>query len=108
MPLQLPKPIELYFRVENAGRPDDLTACIAADATVFDEGRTYHGLAAIKAWKAETKAKYNHTVEPLEPAERDGRFVVKCRLAGTFPGSPIVVEFAFELEGDKIKSLAIG
>jgi SnoaL-like domain len=105
---RLPKPIELYFAAENANRPDDLTACIAADATVFDEGRTYHGLAAIKAWKVETKAKYNHTAEPLELAERDGRFVAKCRLAGTFPGSPIVVEFAFELEGDKIKSLAIG
>jgi SnoaL-like domain len=105
---RLPKPIELYFEAENAGRPDDLTACIAADATVFDERRTYLGLAAIKAWKAETKAKYNHSVEPLELAERDGRFVVKSRLTGTFPGSPIVVAFVFELEGDKIKSLAIG
>jgi hypothetical protein len=105
---QLPKPIELYFRVENADRPDDLAACFATDATVFDERRTYHGLAAVKAWKAETKAKYNHTVEPLELEERNGRFVVKGKLTGTFPGSPIVVEFAFELEGDKIKSLAIG
>jgi hypothetical protein len=108
MSLHLPKPIELYFKAENAGRPDDLTACIATDATVFDERRTYHGLTAIKAWKAETKAKYNHTVEPLELEERDGRFIVKSRLAGTFPGSPIVIEFAFELEGDKIKSLTIG
>jgi SnoaL-like protein len=108
MSLHLPKPIELYFKAENAGRPDDLTACIATDATVFDERRTYHGLAAIKAWKAETKAKYNHTVEPLELEERDGRLIVKSRLAGTFPGSPIVIEFAFELEGDKIKSLTIG
>ena len=104
----LPKPIELYFEAENANRPDDLAACVAIDATVFDERRTYQGLAAIKAWKAETKAKYNHTVEPLELEERGGRLVVKSRLAGTFPGSPIVIEFAFELEGDKIKSLTIG
>jgi SnoaL-like domain len=108
MSLHLPKPIELYFEAENAGRPDDLAACIANDATVVDERRTYRGLAAIKAWKAETKARYNHTVEPLELAERDGRVVVRSRLAGTFPGSPIVVEFAFELEGDRIKSLVIG
>ena len=108
MSLHLPKPIELYFKAENADRPDDMADCIATDATVVDERQTYHGLAAIKAWKAETKAKYNHTVEPLELAERDGRLVVRSRLAGTFPGSPIVVAFTFELEGDKIKSLAIG
>src|SRR5258708_18095140 len=100
MSLRLPKPIALYFDAENAGRPDDLTACVAADARVFDERRTYDGLAAIKAWKAETKAKYNHTVEPLATEERDGRIVVKSRLTGTFPGSPITVEFAFEVRDD--------
>ena len=108
MSIQLPKPIELYFRAENAGRPEDLTICVAADAMVFDERRTYEGLAAIKAWKAETKAKYNHTVEPLAAEQRDGRIVVKSRLTGTFPGSPITVDFAFEVRDDKITSLKIG
>jgi hypothetical protein len=108
MSLLLPKPIEAYFRVENAGRPDDLAACMAVDAVVFDEHQTYRGLTAIKQWKAETKAKYNHVVEPLELKERDGTIVIKSPLAGSFPGSPITLEFAFTLEGDKIKSLKIG
>jgi hypothetical protein len=107
MSLRFPKPIKLYFEAENTDRPDDLTACFAADARVFDEGRSYEGLAAIKAWKAETKAKYNHTVEPLSVQERDGKTVVKSRLTGNFPGSPITLEFAFKLEGDKITSLEI-
>ena len=108
MSLLLPKPIEAYFRVENAGRPDDLATCMAVDAVVFDEHQTYRGLAAIKQWKAETKAKYNHVVEPLELTERDGTIVVKSRLTGSFPGSPITLEFAFTFEGDKINSLKIG
>jgi SnoaL-like domain len=108
MPLQLPRPIALYFEAENSGRPDDLAHCFAADARVFDERQTYMGLAAIKAWKAETKAKYNHTVEPLGTRQRDGKIAVTSKLTGTFPGSPITVDFVFELESDKIKSLEIG
>ena len=107
MSIPLPTPIALYFRAENAGRPEDLVSCVASDARVFDEGRTYQGLAAITAWKAETKAKYHHTMEPLGAQERDGKIVVKSRLTGNFPGSPITLDFAFELEGDKIKSLEI-
>jgi len=108
MSLLLPKPVEAYFSAENAGRPDDLAACMAADAVVFDEHQTYRGLAAIKKWKTETKAKYNHVIVPLEMQERDGRIVIKSRLTGSFPGSPITLEFAFTLDGDKIKLLKIG
>jgi hypothetical protein len=68
----LPKPVELYFKAENADRPDDLTACLADDAKVLDEGQVYEGLAAIRKWKADSKAKYRHTVEPLHAEERDG------------------------------------
>ena len=108
MALLLPKPVEAYFRAENADRPEDLAACMAADAVVFDEHQSYRGLAAILKWKAETKTKYHHVMEPLEMQERDGRIVVKSRLTGSFPGSPITLDFAFTLDGEKIKSLKIG
>lgn len=107
MSTHLPKPIALYFRAENSNNPDDLAACFAADATVLDEGHTFEGLAAIKQWKVETKKKYNHTVEPLEAEERDGKTVVKSKVSGNFPGSPVTLEFSFGLKGDKIASLEI-
>ena len=72
-----------------------------------DEGRTIKGLAAIKEWKAETKKKYQHTVEPLESAQKDGKTVVMSRVAGNFPGSPVNLEFVFGLERNKIASLEI-
>jgi hypothetical protein len=64
-------------------------------------------LAAIKRWKAETKEKYQHTVEPLKFVEKEGKTIVTNRLTGNFPGSPIELEFVFTLEGDKIVSLEI-
>jgi hypothetical protein len=36
-----------------------------------------------------------------------GKFVVTCRLTGSFPGSPVNLRFFFELDGEKIASLEI-
>ena len=107
MSIHLPPAIDLYVKAENSGQVQALSECFAPNATVRDEGRTYKGLAAIKEWKAETKKKYNHTVAPLEIAHRDGKTILKARLAGDFPGSPVTLEFSFVLEGGKIASLEI-
>ena len=45
-------------------------------------GLNLQGLADIKQWKAETKKKYQHTVEPLEAVQRDGETIVTTRLTG--------------------------
>jgi SnoaL-like protein len=103
----LPKPIILYIEAENTGDANLFDQCFAQNATVRDENETHKGLADIKKWKAETKKKYQHTVEPLSFTEQDGKTIVTNRLAGNFPGSPIELEFVFTLDGDKIVSLEI-
>jgi hypothetical protein len=107
MSIQLPAPIEHYIQIANSGMAEAASECFAPDAAVYDEGHTYEGVAAIKDWMAATKKKYGHTVAPLEFAERGGQSVVKARLAGSFPGSPITVNFSFVLIGGKIRSLEI-
>jgi len=107
MPVDLPTPIAIYIDAENRGDTEALAKCFAEDAVVRDEGETIEGLAAIKRWKAETKKKYEHTIEPLASAQKDGKIIVTNRLTGNFPGSPIELEFVFELDGDKIASLEI-
>ena len=107
MSLRLPTAIDCYIKAENSGEVEVLSECFAPNAVVRDERRAYEGLAAIKQWKAETKKKYNHTVTPLEVRQRQGSTVVIARLAGTFPGSPVTIEFTFVLEGDRIASLEI-
>ena len=107
MSIRLPVPIDLYIRMENSGDVEAVADCFATDATVRDEGGTYRGLAAIKEWKAETKRKYGHTVAPLAVAHRDGKTILTARLTGSFPGSPVTIEFGFVLEKGKIASLEI-
>jgi hypothetical protein len=108
MSLQLPAPIEHYVRIANSGALETVPECFAPDAIVHDEGHTYEGVAAIRNWMAATKEKYHHTIAPLELAERGGQSVLKARLAGSFPGSPITVNFSFVLSGGRIRSLEIG
>jgi hypothetical protein len=56
---------------------------------------------------ADTKKKYHHTIAPLEVGHRDGKTVLKAKLTGTFPGSPVTLEFSFVLADGKIVSLDI-
>jgi hypothetical protein len=107
MSIQLPDPIERYVQIANSGTAEAASECFAPDATVYDEGQTYAGVAAIANWMAATKKKYGHTVAALEFAERGGQSVLKARLTGSFPGSPITVNFSFVLAGGKIRSLEI-
>ena len=104
--LTLPEPIAAYF---NADKRDGeaIARCFTTRAIVKDEGQTHCGPAAIKAWKTEASAKYSYTSEPLAVEQRDGRYIVRSRLTGNFPGSPVDFRFIFNLERGKIASLEI-
>src|SRR5262245_66387111 len=96
MSVHLPKPIERFLSSENPLNPDVLAACFAPDGIVRDEGRTREGLEDIVAWRRETADKYQHTFEPLAVVERDGKTIVATKVSGSFPGSPITLDFRSE------------
>lgn len=104
----LPDPIAAYFDADTNADEDAITQCFADDAVVEDEGARHIGPAAIGAWWRAAKRRYSHFIEPLDVAEQDGLVVVRCKVSGNFPGSPITLPFAFSLAGDRIRSLAIG
>ena len=104
---KLPAPIATYIAIGNRGDTESLAECFAENAVVRDEGQTIKGLIAIKQWMAETKRKYQHSIEPIAFAEEESKTIVTNRLTGNFPGSPIELEFVFTLDADKITSLEI-
>ena len=105
--MHLPRPLSTFFRAENANDLEALALCFISSATVLDEGRTIEGVDAIKRWMDDAKRKYQHTVEPLELTEREGKSVVTARVSGNFPSSPVNLEHIFKLRGGKIASLEI-
>lgn len=107
--LELPAAIARYFDAQNAHDPDAAAACFEDDGTVRDESRTHVGREAIRAWQAGPVAAYEVTVEPLEVSQEDGATIVKARVSGKFPGSPIVLSHRFEAAGaGRIRRLEIG
>jgi ketosteroid isomerase-like protein len=101
--------ITRYLKAAPENDVATLLGCFTDDAVVRDEGHTYRGKAEIEGWRAATAAAFTYTVEVLggETAD-DGRELVRTRLAGTFPGSPVELTFAFTLRGDLISGLVTG
>lgn len=100
--------IDSYFRASNADDIDRLVACFLPNATVSDEKQTHRGTAGIKAWAIDVRKKYEFTTEILGARESSGATIVTAKVSGTFPGSPVNLDFKFTLSNDKITSLEIG
>lgn len=103
--LTLPEPIAAYFAAEH--NPEALARCFTAQAVMKDDGHTYTGVDAIKAFMAEASAKYSATTVPFALEREDGFQIVKAKVTGHFPGSPIDLSYRFRLERGLIAALEI-
>lgn len=107
MQIPMPPPVRLYFQSEAYDDTQRVADCFTPDAVVTDERRSHEGLEAIRAWKVESKAATNYQVTPVS-AEPDGnRVLVVGRVEGDFPGSPAMLRYLFDLQGDRISALDI-
>jgi ketosteroid isomerase-like protein len=107
MQIPMPRPVSLYFQSEAFDDTQRVADCFTPDAVVTDEKRTHEGHDAIRAWKTESKATTKYTVTPVS-AEPDGaRVLVVGRVEGDFPGSPVMLRYLFDLQGDRISGLEI-
>ena len=104
--LNLPEPIAAYFAADKLN-PEAIARCFTAQAVVRDEGRIHTGTNAIKAWKAATSTAYTYTVDPFALDQTGSSHVVRSRVTGNFPGSPVDLQYDFRLERGLIASLEI-
>lgn len=105
--LDLPAPIASYFEASNQRNIDAKLAPFDDNARVTDEGKEYIGRSAIRSWIEDADRKFRYTIDLREAtATKDGA-VVSAMLTGNFPGSPVMLNFTFELAGSKIARLDI-
>jgi hypothetical protein len=104
--LIFPNPIAAYFAADQHSA-DAIVRCFTTQAVVKDEGHTYTGLEAIKAWKAAASAAYTYTSEPFAMEQKDSSCIVASRVTGNFPGSPVDLRYRFRLDRGLIASLEI-
>jgi hypothetical protein len=105
MSLTVSPPVATYLNGSNAFDALAAAQAFAANAVVHDEGRERRGHDAVLEWLHEVIAAYQAKVEPISFDEKSG--VLTGRVSGEFPGSPIVLRYAFTLADGKIAALRI-
>jgi ketosteroid isomerase-like protein len=107
MSVALPRPIQNYIDASNAHDVPSILTCFADDATVRDENATHHGKSNIERWLRTTIEKYKFQFKPLSTEDRDNETIVVVQISGTFPGSPITLDYRFAIANEKVASLII-
>jgi hypothetical protein len=106
MSINPPPIIQRYIDVSNAHDVKAILACFSDDAVVRDENATHRGKIEIERWVATTIKKYKFQFKPLSSKERN-ETLVGIEVSGTFPGSPVTLDYQFTIANDKIASLLI-
>jgi ketosteroid isomerase-like protein len=107
MNISVPGSVATYLAAEAAKDTERLGECFHEDAVVRDEGREHRGIAAIKAWHREVNEQFRYVVEPIEASGSGPAVVVRARVSGDFPGSPIERRFHFTVSEGKVASLEV-
>lgn len=103
----LPEAIASYWAATNDGRIEEALACFSQDAEVHDESEVHQGTSAIRSWIEKTTRKYRPVTEALYLEKRLGGYFVTARVSGTFPGSPLELDYMFTLQDKQIIKLEI-
>ena len=96
-----------YIDASNAHDVESILECFADDAVVRDESTTHRGKIDIGHWITTTIEKYKFQFQAVGSQERDNETVVSVEVSGTFPGSPIMLDYHFAIANDKIAALTI-
>ena len=105
--MNLPPLIQRYIDASNTHDVKSILSCFDDNAVVRDENETYHGKIDIGLWITTTIQKYNFHFKPLGSQERENETIVSVEVSGTFPGSPISLDYHFTIARDKIACLTI-
>ena len=105
--MNLPKVVEDLVQAQNNFDNIAYAACFSETGEMFDEGVLYKGRVAIEHLIAETNEKYRSVMKPLEYTANGTSGVLSAEVSGTFPGSPLVLKFHFDIIDGKIQYLKV-
>lgn len=105
--MNLPQVITDLVNAQNNFDSIAYANCFSENAVVFDEGRTHNGKSEIQEWIDESNKKYKSVMKPLEYAENGTASILSAECSGTFPGSPLTLQFHFDIVEGQIQHLKV-
>jgi ketosteroid isomerase-like protein len=103
--MELPQLVARFVEAQNTYDSGAYLSCFTETAIVHDEGKTYTGKEEIRHWIEEVYEKYRTVVTPLQYEASGSNGLLTAEVSGTFPGSPIVLQFHLELKDGRIDTL---
>ena len=103
--INLPQVIENLVKAQDNFDSKAYTDCFSETALVHDEGKIHRGKTEIQNWIEKANKKYQVTMKPIEYFEANQ--TLKAEISGSFPGSPLVLTYQFEIIDQQIQSLKI-
>jgi ketosteroid isomerase-like protein len=105
--MNLPKVIVDLVNAQNSFDSVAYANCFSETAVVFDEGKTHSGRQEIQYWIDEANKKYTTVMKPLEYIEKGTASILSAECSGSFPGSPIILKFHFDIVDEQIQHLKV-
>lgn len=103
--MNLPNIISELVKAQNEFNSAAYANCFAENAEVFDEGKIHNGKAEIESWIDKANKEYKASMKSLDYNESES--ILSAEVSGTFPGSPIILKYHFQLSDGLIQSLKI-
>ncbi|WIX83600.1 nuclear transport factor 2 family protein [Amycolatopsis carbonis] len=108
MTTALPQTVVGYLAAHETRDADRALPHFTPDATVADDGRTYHGPAEIRGWLEGAASEHTYTSTLIATEQIDDDHVVATHhLEGDFPGGQVDLHFRFTLDHGLISRLVI-
>lgn len=105
--MNLPKVIADLVAAQNRFDAPAYANCFSETAVVLDEGKTHTGKKAIQEWIDESNKKYRSVMKPLSIKTEGKTSTLSTEVSGTFPGSPLVLKFHFDIKDGLIEGLKV-
>ncbi|MBE4948026.1 hypothetical protein [Chryseobacterium culicis] len=105
--MNLPTVITDLVKAQNDFDSAAYANCFSDTAVVFDEGKTHNGRKEIEHWIADSNERYRSVMKPVSYEEIGTEKILKAEVSGTFPQSPIVLKFHFDIADGQIQRLKV-
>lgn len=105
--MNYPNVIAELIEAQNLFDSNKYADCFAEAAVVIDEEQTYNGKDEIRNWINEANEKYKVVMEPVKYRVSQTTGILTTKVSGTFEGSPVLLDYHFEITEDKINHLKI-
>jgi hypothetical protein len=105
--MNMPDIVNKYFEADSRNDADALSATFAVEGVVKDEGARHQGAVAIREWWVAAKKAAQYVAKPVESTVEGDKALVRTKVSGQFPGSPVTLTLAFTIRDGKIVSLEI-